>query len=764
MDYNKGRFVPTINPLSIFSQKDARTPFEGELNVDEETNDIGFWRKNPTSNLWENISRTKEILEKLNVYEEDTTFPAARAFIADGLIHRFYYNKLDLVCWLDTSVSNSDYKYYAIRSVKKINGKQRYITGNAPHDGSNYLDALTDISEKASLVFEILPNDWYTVEFYDVNKKHKASINYISYPSKVMPIERDLKATGAKEIESKLVRNIDTRLIDVAVKFNQSNGLNSAYLYKNQSVNDLKATVIKRMADGHTCTAEEDIAAIGFIIKNESGEDKTLKTMLEGITPTAESRVFKYWSLDKQTEANSEVLTSTVVPGNGSKTFDVYAMMESVNGIEDRIRFSGFDNITTWRTGEYDCTVLFDYIKTDSSVSKKYKVDMYAISVVDNKDVVVSLDNASENRNYVSVLVQQIGTNQFVNIEDYEITHEDGIDNIVIPRDYFGFGRNIVKISYTESIQNPLIKVNDLTLFIPVKVTVKEDDYFDIDKFIPAGYVTNPGRGLYYINLKYFAHFTNGRIEDITDSDRVEVISPVNKSTFGATQAVKVRVYVDHIRRVYHDYEFTVFCADPAISGNNSRVIINNNSNPRILFYNGNSFTLGAFGTGGIQTSVPISSVLDSSVMSFNGNKPTHIRIREVEDSTKVYTDIVDSVNKLVYANKLVIPLYKSPTEDTTLGELIDSLASNTYDNYNFQYYSINGGESTITQEERSLICPKNKLVKFNENLLSEVHVKNTSIYSVSKDKPFLVEGYYKDETGKYVCTGGIIHYAQSQS
>ena len=40
---------------------------------------------------------------------------------------------------------------------------------------------------------------------------------------------------------------------------------------------------------------------------------------------------------------------------------------------------------------------------------------------------------------------------------------------------------------------------------------------FDIDKFIPAGYVTNPGRGLYYINLKYFAHFTNGRIEDITD-------------------------------------------------------------------------------------------------------------------------------------------------------------------------------------------------------------------------------------------------------
>ena len=763
MDYNKGRFVPTINPLSIFSQKDARTPFEGELNVDEETNDIGFWRKNPTSNLWENISRTKDILEKLNVYEEDTTFSAAKAFIADGLIHRFYYNKLELLCWLDASVSNDEYKYYAIKSVKKINGKQRYITGNNSHDGSNYLNALTDISTKASLVFEVLPNDWYTVEFYDINKQYKASINYISYPSKVMPIERDLKETGAKELNSKLIRNMDTRLIDVAVKFNQNTGLNSAYIYKNQPISDLKATIIKRMADGHTCVAEKDIAAIGFTITNDSDEDKTLKTILDGITPEIESRVFKYWSLDKITEANLEVLTSTVVPANSVKKFDVYAMMESIDSIEDRIRYNGFDKIDNLNVGEYDCTVLFDYIKTDSSVSKKYKVDMCSISVVDNKDVVVNLNNvSSDDRNYISVLVQQIGTNQFTNIENYEILHNDSYDSIVIPRNYFGFGRNVVKITYTESIQNPLVKINDLTLFIPVKVTVKEDDYFDIDKFIPAGYVTNPGRGLYYINLKYFAHFTNGRIEDITD--KVEIINPVNKSAFGVTQTVKVRVYVDHIHQVYHDYEFTVYCADPAISGNNSRVIINNNTNPRILFYNGNSFTLGSFGTSGNQIQVPISSILDSSVMSFNGNKPTHIRIREVEDSTKIYTDIVDSEDKLIYMNKLVVPLYESPIENVTLGELIDSLTPNTYDNYNFQYYSINGEMSGISVTDRDLICPKNKLVKFNETLLSEVHMKNTSIYSVSKDKPFLVEGYYKDETGKYVCTGGIIHYAQSQS
>lgn len=763
MDYNKGRFVPTINPLSIFSEKDARTPFEGELCVDEETNDIGFWRKNPNTNMWENISRTKDILKNLNAYEDDTTFPAARAFIADGLIHRFYYNKIDLVCWLDESVSNSEYKYYAIRSVKKINGKQRYITGDKPHDGSDYLNALTDISKRATLVFEILPNDWYTVEFYDANKSYKASINYISYPSKNMPIERNIRDTGAKKIGNNLVRDMDTRLIDVAVKFNQGNGLNSAYLYVGQSIDDLKVSVIKRMADGHTCVAEKDIAALGYVIENDSDTDKTLKEMLDSIVPEAEARTFKYWSLNKSDEATLEVLTSTVVPANGTKKFDVYAMMESINGIENRIRYDGFDKINTWHTGEYDCNVLFDYIKTDDSVSKKYKVEAYTVSVVDSNDVVIDLDGSSGSRNYVSILVQQIGTNEFVEVSDYELSNNDGVDHIVIPRDYFGFGRNIIKITYTESINQPLIQVNDLTLFIPVKVVVKEDDYFDIDKFIPAGYVTNPGRGLYYINLKYFAHYTNGRIEDITNTDRVEVISPVNKSGFGVTQAVKVRVYVDHIRRVYHDYEFTVFCTDPAISGNNSRVIINNNSNPRILFYNGSRFSLGAFGTSGSQVSVPLSSILDSSVMSFNGNKPTHIRIREIEDSTKLYTDIVDTEDSLIYASKLVIPLYISPSENKTLGEIVDSLENNTLDNFNFQYYSIDGN-TAITELDRNIVCPKNTLVKFNDIFLSEVHMKNTSIFSVSKDKPFLVEGYYKDETGKYVCTGGIIHYAQSQS
>ena len=766
MDYNKGRFIPNINPLSIFTQEDARSPFEGELCVDENTNDISFWKKNKETNLWENISRTKEIQKYLDNYEDDKTFPAARAFIADGIIHRFYYNKLDLTCWLDDSVKNDEYKYYAIKSVRKINGYQRYITGEKPHDGFNYENALTDITKEANVVFELAPNIWYTVEFYDENKKYKASINYISYPSKSMPIELELKATGSKTVGSDMIRFMDTRVINVLAKFNQSKGYNEAYLYLNQSVDDLKASIVKRMADGHVCTMEYDISKLGFVIANESENEMTLKNLLDGISPEAENKIFKCWSLDGKTEASTEVLSSTIVPPNGSKKYDVYALMESVDGIKDRIQYVGFDKIDTSVEGQYDCSILFDYIKTNS-VSKKFKVDTFIQTVVDKKDVVIEIENTSDKRTYTSVLIEPIGNKEYANIQDFELVRENGIDKIIISNDHFGFGRNAVKIIYTEIVDDPLVSTSNLTLSIPVKVTVKQDDYFDIDKFIPTGYISNPGRGLYYINLKYFAHFENGRIEDITD--KVEVLQPVNKALFGVTQTVSVRVYVDHINKIYHEYTFTVLCADPALAGNNSRIIINGNNTPRILYYDGKRFSLGAFNASGNQVSVPLESLLTSQAMAFNGHSPTHIRVREVEDSTKLYTDIVDSVYNLNYINALIIPVYKSPEEDTTLGEVIDSTQIDGFDNYTFQYYSIDGGMNPVTSEDRNIVCPKNKLIKFinpadEEVFLSKVYTKNASIFSVSKDKPFLVEGYYKDnETGKYICTGGIIHYAQQQ-
>ena len=67
----------------------------------------------------------------------------------------------------------------------------------------------------------------------------------------------------------------------------------------------------------------------------------------------------------------------------------------------------------------------------------------------------------------------------------------------------------------------------------------------------------------------------------------------------------------------------------------------------------------------------------------------------------------------MVYIDSFAVPIYYSPNEDTTLGEIVDSITPDNFDNYTLQYYSIDAGYSAITESDRSIICPKNKLMKF---------------------------------------------------
>ena len=782
MDYNKGRFVPDTYPLSMFSEDGARTPFEGEVCIDD-NNDIYYWKQNSTTNVWEKHSRTKDIQDYLDGYEEDTTFPAAKAFISNEILHRMFYDHENMKLWIDGSVSVSEYVYYAVKSISKINGKQRYVTGTEPNDGLENTFALFKLGDKATTIFPISASTWYAVEFYDEDKDLRSTINFMSYQCKNMPIEKNLRQNEAKTVNGNLIRLMDNRIIDFSVRFNQSLGENKGFIYKNQPISVLKASVIKKMADGHRCYSNMDIYPMPITISNSTGESITLNSYIESIgTPETEGRIFKAWSTDGKTYSTLEELNSVVNPGE-SKV--IYALMESEESADNRISLYGFDKIDNTVLGDYECYVNYTYIKTNGE-TKKYKIDVEQVVVVDNNDVSIDIENENSNREYVSVYVEQIGDASYNTEIEYEFTSADGIDTITIPRSYFGFGRNIVKIIYSESNKEPLVKVDDLTIPIKVTVTVKEDDYRKIDKFIPAGYITNPSRGLYVLNMKYFAHYDDGILEDVTEKV-IPLVAP--KSSFGELQSCKVKIQLDRLGLVFNTYDFTVYCTDPSISGNNSRVVINGTQASRILFYNGTSFALGLFESDNTQVKTTIDELLSSNALRFNGHSPTHIKVVEVEDFSKAYTDIVDNEDNLIYIQKLKIPMYISPKQDITLGQIIDELSDTSitsvndysfnyssatgvgignYNNYSFQYFSINGGNSEVTSVDRNIICKKDKLISFDvdgvKTFPMEVHTKNVSIFSVSKDKPFLVEGYYKDENGKYVCTGCIVHYAQSQS
>ena len=67
MDFNKGRFIPNINPLSAFGKDttDARSPFDGEVCIDDDNN-IGYWITDSTG-AWKFINRTQFFQEYLNI-------------------------------------------------------------------------------------------------------------------------------------------------------------------------------------------------------------------------------------------------------------------------------------------------------------------------------------------------------------------------------------------------------------------------------------------------------------------------------------------------------------------------------------------------------------------------------------------------------------------------------------------------------------------------------------------------------------------------
>lgn len=239
---NKGRLIPNLHTLQYFSEENARSPFEGELCVDEDTNDIYFWIKNE-NNVWTKNSRTANIQKVLDNYgtSGDNTFQNARAFYDSGVIHRFFFSQVGQKVWLDKSTDTSKFTYYAIKSISHDKGIQRYLTGLVDSDGSDYLKALIPLSSSyGKLTAEIKLNTWYIVEFYDENKKLQHSVNYLSYQSNNMPI--DLKSEEG---------TLSNTITNTFIKFNRTYKDNVGYLYKGSYTDDLEIYIVLTMADGH---------------------------------------------------------------------------------------------------------------------------------------------------------------------------------------------------------------------------------------------------------------------------------------------------------------------------------------------------------------------------------------------------------------------------------------------------------------------------------------------------------------------------------
>lgn len=256
MKTNKGRLIPNIRPLS-FLDDNHRSPYDGELMYDDKTNDIYYWAKDE-HNIWIKHSRTAEIQEVLDSYGEsgDNTFQNAEAFYDNGVIHRFFYSQVGQKVWLDRTIDISKYAYYAIISIGLDKGVHKYITGTEDSDGTDYLNALIPTNVKfGTLTKYVLPNTWYTVEFYNAKKVKLNSVNYLSYQTYDMPI--DIKSEDG--IQTNTPSN-------VKLTFSRMDENGEGLLFTDQEISDIKPKLTVIMADGHTVevTNPEDIDLEGL--------------------------------------------------------------------------------------------------------------------------------------------------------------------------------------------------------------------------------------------------------------------------------------------------------------------------------------------------------------------------------------------------------------------------------------------------------------------------------------------------------------------
>lgn len=734
MDMNKGRFCPTVYPLAYYSSV-KRTPFIGEVVVDDDTYDIGYWDQDENG-IWKTYFRTKEIQAILDKYENDTTFISSRAFNETGVIRRFFYNQERLECWLDKSIDATKYDYFAIRTTYPIKGKRRYVSGYSDSDGLDYLNALIPIvkDENNQIVGKITnhikPSHWYTIEYYDSAKEKIFELNYLSQPSYKTTILDSLRLTGSYTSKGTIEDNVDRYANSVVHKvdlmFNQQlekrGDTYRAFIYKGQKFSDLKYTFLFSLAGGYLTSAESD---------NEETQERTQIT----------------------------------------------------------------GSVNTDELGVYPLLIKYKYVKANKYVDIRKKITVpYQNYSFDSPDIIKIDHSSGYDRTYNKVSIRVVGeqnTSTITDLEEFKFERNGDEDIVTVPSSVLGFGRNIIEVYYTERNTNPLVDIPDFYFSFPVEVEVIEDPSPTIKAVIPAGYVVSLTAGRYEINLKLFALFSDNKIYDVTEDT---TFSGFNPTLFAQTQNITATIsYGMFKQKIYSVGRFNLYCSDPILSSNNARVVIND-STVRILLYDSEMLKPAIVAENSAFQTISFEDLISSPSMQINGT-PTHIRVIDIQDTSKEFTKIVDNLNDFSYRDKIVNDVYYVPnvyygsdgqrvyfknnkyytSEDyieeyhgnvergsMTLGEIVDELDQSSIDFYTYYGYSIDGGKTILTEEQKSIVCTSGTLVKFSDHLLSKVYIRSEKIFVLTRNKPFLIEGLEKKEDGSFVTTGALVHFAYS--
>ena len=198
-----------------------------------------------------------------------------------------------------------------------------------------------------------------------------------------------------------------------------------------------------------------------------------------------------------------------------------------------------------------------------------------------------------------------------------------------------------------------------LTISKSIKVYIIEDVFNDLVSFIPVGYVKLVSAGQYKIIMKYFGHYSNGSVHDITNIVSYTNSTALVDTSFGVTQSLSVKVPYGNAG-LYKSYSFTVFSPVPTptsskrviINGIDCRYIVANEAETGGGIYSGKFIGFRVYNElNSAFEALDYTSLLTLSSVRYQDKVPTHVRIRDVLDPTFLYTGIVDGSAGIYYTS-----------------------------------------------------------------------------------------------------------------
>lgn len=203
--------------------------------------------------------------------------------------------------------------------------------------------------------------------------------------------------------------------------------------------------------------------------------------------------------------------------------------------------------------------------------------------------------------------------------------------------------------SVTDTETGGVINPQTLTISKTIKVYVIEDVYNNLETIIPCGYVEKDSSDQQYkIKLRFFGHYSNGSVNDITNIVSY-TSAPLIENSFGQTQNLAIKVPYGNAG-LFKTMSFTLLAPTVTDETSSRRVIINDQGSRYIVsdntatgggIYSGKfeKFTLLSTGGSGIGDEVSLSTLKE--LATYKDKVPTHIRIRDVKDSKYLYSDLV---------------------------------------------------------------------------------------------------------------------------